>query len=190
MTNTISSDLNSTAYSSSIWYAIPKGGICHRTAHSCTPAPSPCCSLRRQRPSPGHPCPVCGRPVDLLGCCPLRCQRPFLRCESQLPGATAVAWAYDLRIVRGTGGTLFVPDRPITRGEAAVLLRRYAVHLGRDTFLPSGWPPVTTLGDLSLGGRLPLLGRRHRLLAWGADGGPEPQGTLSPEELEQALARF
>ena len=21
----------------------------------------------------------------LLGCCPLRCQRPFLRCESQLP---------------------------------------------------------------------------------------------------------
>ena len=28
------------------------------------------------------------------------------------------------------------------------------------------------------------------LLAWGADGRPEPQGTLSPEELEQALARF
>ena len=28
------------------------------------------------------------------------------------------------------------------------------------------------------------------LLGWGADGRPEPQGTLSPEEVEQALARF
>ncbi|UQT48371.1 S-layer homology domain-containing protein [Flavonifractor plautii] len=50
--------------------------------------------------------------------------------------------------MRGTGGTLFVPDRPITREEAAVLLRRYAAHLGRDTFCPAEWPPVTTLRDL------------------------------------------
>ena len=108
-----------------------------------------------------------------------------------VPGATAVAWAYDLGIVRGTGGTLFVPDRPITREEAAVLLRRYAAHLGRDTFLPSGvaacndFEGISPWADDSL-----YWAAGIGLLAWGADGRPEPQGTLSPEELEQALARF
>ena len=72
------------------------------------------------------------------GAVPYDANGPFSDVNPNSPGATAVAWAYDLGIVRGTGGTLFVPDRPITREEAAVLLRRYAVHLGRDTFLPSG----------------------------------------------------
>ena len=89
------------------------------------------------------------------------------------PGATAVAWAYDLGIVRGTGGTLFVPDRPITREEAAVLLRRYAVHLGRDTFLPSGvaacndFEGISPWADDSL-----YWAAGIGLLAWGADGRP------------------
>ena len=88
-------------------------------------------------------------------------------------------------------GTLFVPDRPITREEAAVLLRRYAAHLGRDTFLPSGvaacndFEGISPWADDSL-----YWAAGIGLLAWGADGRPEPQGTLSPEELEQALARF
>ena len=83
------------------------------------------------------------------GAVPYDANGPFSDVNPNSPGATAVAWAYDLGIVRGTGGTLFVPDRPITREEAAVLLRRYAVHLGRDTFLPSG---VATLRG-SLPGR-------------------------------------
>ena len=88
--------------------------------------------------------------------------------------------------MRGTGGTLFVPDRPITREEAAVLLRRYAVHLGLDTFLPSGvaacndFEGISPWADDSL-----YWAAGIGLLAWGADGRPEPQGTLSPEELEQ-----
>ena len=36
------------------------------------------------------------------GAVPYDANGPFLRCESQLPGATAVAWASDLGIVRGT----------------------------------------------------------------------------------------
>ena len=58
------------------------------------------------------------------GAVPYDANGPFSDVNPNSPGATAVAWAYDLGIVRGTGGTLFVPDRPITREEAAVLLRR------------------------------------------------------------------
>ena len=76
------------------------------------------------------------------GAVPYDANGPFSDVNPNSPGATAVAWAYDLGIVRGTGGTLFVPDRPITREEAAVLLRRY----------PAEWPPVTTLRG-SLPGR-------------------------------------
>ncbi len=69
--------------------------------------------------------------------------------------------------------------------------RRYAAHLGRDTFLPSGvaacndFEGISPWADDSL-----YWAAGIGLLAWGADGRPEPQGTLSPEELEQALARF
>ena len=115
------------------------------------------------------------------GAVPYDANGPFSDVNPNSPGATAVAWAYDLGIVRGTGGTLFVPDRPITREEAAVLLRRYAVHLGRDTFLPSGvaacndFEGISPWADDSL-----YWAAGIGLLAWGADGRPEPQGTLVP----------
>ena len=121
------------------------------------------------------------------GAVPYDANGPFSDVNPNSPGATAVAWAYDLGIVRGTGGTLFVPDRPITREEAAVLLRRYAVHLGRDTFLPSGvaacndFEGISPWADDSL-----YWAAGIGLLAWGADGRPEPQGTLSPEGLSIA----
>ena len=116
------------------------------------------------------------------GAVPYDANGPFSDVNPNSPGATAVAWAYDLGW-RGTGGNFSVPDRPITREEAAVLLRRYAVHLGRDTFLPSGVAAgVTTLRGSLLGGRLPLLGRRHRPAGVGrgrqagAPGHPLPGG--------------
>ena len=56
------------------------------------------------------------------GAVPYDANGPFSDVNPNSPGATAVAWAYDLGIVRGTGGTLFVPDRPITR-EAAGTVR-------------------------------------------------------------------
>ena len=110
------------------------------------------------------------------GAVPYDANGPFSDVNPNSPGATAVAWAYDLGIVRGTGGTLFVPDRPITREEAAVLLRRYAVHLGRDTFLPSGvaacndFEGISPWADDSL-----YWAAGIGLLAWGADGRPEPR---------------
>ena len=52
--------------------------------------------------------------------------------------AQAVAWAWDQGLVKGVGNFLFAPDRPITRQECAVLLRRLDLRLGFDPFLPSG----------------------------------------------------
>lgn len=52
--------------------------------------------------------------------------------------AQAVAWAWSGGLVQGVGGTLFAPDRPLTREECATLLRRFDTGLGRDTFLPNG----------------------------------------------------
>ena len=81
------------------------------------------------------------------------------------------------------------PRRPIRILVAAAAVA--AAHLGRDTFLPSGvaacndFEGISPWADDSL-----YWAAGIGLLAWGADGRPEPQGTLSPEELEQALARF
>ena len=52
--------------------------------------------------------------------------------------AQAAAWAYCEGLVLGVGDGLFAPDRPLTRQECAVLLRRLDARLGRDTFLPAG----------------------------------------------------
>lgn len=52
--------------------------------------------------------------------------------------AQAAAWAWDLGLVRGVGGFRFAPDRPITRQECAVLLRRLERRLGFEPFLPAG----------------------------------------------------
>lgn len=89
------------------------------------------------------------------------------------------------------GDGRFSPDRPLTREELAVALRRYARILGRDTFLPAGAAECNDYADISPWADDSLYWAAGiGLLAWGADGRPEPQGTLSPEELEQALARF
>lgn len=106
-------------------------------------------------------------------------------------GATAAAWCREAGLLLGTGDGRFSPDRPLTREELAVALRRYARILGRDTFLPAGAAECNDYADISPWADDSLYWAAGiGLLAWGADGRPEPQGTLSPEELEQALARF
>lgn len=105
--------------------------------------------------------------------------------------STALGWAYGNGLVRGTGGGLFEPERPITREEAAVLMRRWSERHGRDTALPSAlsacnddldrspwaddslyWATGTGLMDYSTGGRL------------------DPYGSLSRAEAGAILDRF
>ena len=63
---------------------------------------------------------------------------PFTDLEGRDEAAQAVAWAYDLELVKGVGNALSAPDRPLTREECATFLRRLDAHLGLDTFLPEG----------------------------------------------------
>jgi len=106
-------------------------------------------------------------------------------------GSTAISWAYGLGIVQGTGGGRFSPERAITREEAALLLRRYAAHLGRDTFYPEGVLDCNE-GD----GASPWAGDSLYwatdcgLIDWSPGGRLDPCGTFTPAEAEATLARF
>ena len=64
-------------------------------------------------------------------------------------GATAAAWCREAGLLLGTGDGRFSPDRPLTREELAVALRRYARILGRDTFLPAGVAECNDYADIS-----------------------------------------
>ena len=122
---------------------------------------------------------------------PYAADGPFSDVERDAPGATAVAWAYDLGVVKGTGGACFAPERPITRDEAAVLLRRYAACLGRDTFLPDGVAACNDYEDISPWADDSLYWATSAgLLDWSDGGQLDPQGPISAAELEGILSRF
>ncbi len=63
---------------------------------------------------------------------------PFTDLSGREELAQAVAWAYDLGLVKGVGENTFAPDRPLTREECALLLRRNDARLNREVFLPDG----------------------------------------------------
>lgn len=106
-------------------------------------------------------------------------------------GSTAISWAYSLGIVQGTGGGCFSPERPITREEAALLLRRYAGHLGWDTFYPDGVLACNEGMDASpWAGDSLYWATGCGLIDWSPGGRLDPKGTFTPEDLEATLARF
>ena len=82
--------------------------------------------------------------------------------------APAVGWACGEGIVYGVGEGRFAPHRPITRQEAAVLLRRWAGRLGRSTFSRTG-------RRNAMSSRMPPLGRGMTStgpVGWGCSPGP------------------
>lgn len=101
--------------------------------------------------------------------------------------AQAAAWAYDEGLILGVGSGLFAPQRPITRTECALLLRRREALLGRDTFLPDG---AAACNDYE--GVLPWAGDA---LYWACitghmpwqEGRLAPEATLTPDQARQLL---
>lgn len=104
--------------------------------------------------------------------------------------STAVGWAAERRLVLGTGGGRFEPDRPITREEAAVLLRRYACWLGQDAFYPeiarcNDYEDISSWADDSL-----YWAAGTGVLPWSPGGRLDPQGPVAPADLAAALDRL
>ena len=115
---------------------------------------------------------------------------PFSDVPSDACYVPAVSWAQNRGLVRGTGGLLFAPDRPITREEAAVLLRRYAARLGRDVSFPqiaqcNDYEDISPWADDSL-----YWATGIGLMAWGAGGRLDPQGTIPQTQLTALLTRL
>ncbi len=102
--------------------------------------------------------------------------------------AQAVAWACSLGLVKGVGGDRVAPDRPLTRAECAVLLRRNDARRGRDVFLPDG---ATLCNDYE--GFSPWAGDD---LSWACitgrlpwrDGRLAPLDTVTLQEAEDSLS--
>lgn len=116
---------------------------------------------------------------------------PFLDVGRDDDGATAIAWARDEGLLQGTGGGFFSPWRPITREEAAVALRRYAAMLGQDTFYPDGLAACNDYVDISAWADDSLYWACGTgLIDWSPGGVLDPQGTLTPAQLEEILARL
>ena len=106
-------------------------------------------------------------------------------------GSTAISWAQEMGVTQGTGNGCFSPHRPITREEAALMLRRYADYLGRDTFLPDGLLTCNDSADSSPWAEDALYWAADcGLIDWTSEGLLDPLGTLSREQLELILARF
>lgn len=59
------------------------------------------------------------------GAVPYAADDTFLDVNIDDPWATAVGWAKHEGLILGTGSGNFAPERPLTREEAAVILRRW-----------------------------------------------------------------
>ena len=123
------------------------------------------------------------------------CPEPQGDCPfSDLPSAglraSAVAWAAEQGLVHGTGDGAFAPDRPATREESAVLLRRYARWLGLDPFYPdiarcNDYADISPWADDSL-----YWAAGTGILPWSPGGRLDPHGPVAQADLSAALARL
>lgn len=116
---------------------------------------------------------------------------PFTDVGPNEPYTEGVGWCLDRDLMRGVGDGRFEPARPITREEAATVLRRYCAMVGLDTFYPSGvaacneYEGISPWADDSL-----YWACGEGWMEWSAGGRLDPQGTLTATQLQQLMARL
>lgn len=128
---------------------------------------------------------------ESAGAIPYDAVTPFSDLSRDDDCSTAVGWAFHQGLVLGTGEGRFSPQRAITREEAAVVLRRWASLLGRDTFLPDGVAECNDYTDISPWADDSLYWACDiGLISWSSVGRLDPLGTVSPEDLSALMTRF
>lgn len=98
---------------------------------------------------------------------------------------TAVTAADQLGIVQGTGGTLFTPNRDISRQEAAVMLSRLTVVLGFQTTPAVSAPAFTDMGKIASWAQTSVAEVTAMGIMNGTGSAFDPHGTYT---IEQAIA--
>lgn len=128
---------------------------------------------------------------ESAGAVPFAAGGSFSDVERNDDGATAAAWCREAGLLLGTGGGRFSPDRPVTREELAVVLRRYARILGRDAFLPAGAAECNDYADISPWADDSLYWACEAgVLDWSEGGRLDPGGTLTLTQLRTVLEDF
>ena len=106
------------------------------------------------------------------------------------PWTEGVGWAAARGLVVGDGDGCFSPRRPVTREEAAHILRRYYIGQGRDAFLPDGPAECNDYEDISPWADDSLYWACDAgLLDWSEGGRLDPSGPITPTQLTQTLYR-
>lgn len=125
------------------------------------------------------------------GAVPYEDTRIFYDVPHNAPETTAVCWAADLGLTKGVGPGRFAPGRPITREEAAVILRRAAEYLGRDTATQTSLAECNDMDGISFWADDSLYWCTDiGLIDWAVGGLMAPQGTITAQELTEILFRF
>lgn len=128
---------------------------------------------------------------ELWGSVPYEDTFLFSDLPHDTPYTSAVCWAHDLGLVLGVGDGCFAPERPITREEAALFLRRAAAHIGRDTALSSNAANCDDYADASpWSGDALYWAVESGLMDWAEGGLRAPEGLISPDEGHAILLRF
>lgn len=128
---------------------------------------------------------------DAFGGVPYEDTGVFYDVSHNRPDTAAICWAADMGFLLGTGWGRFDPDRPITREEAAMVLRRVGNFLGFETRTFGNLAECNDFDGISPWADDSLYWATDTgLILWAEGGLMAPQGTLTTEEVSGIFTRF
>jgi len=118
-------------------------------------------------------------------------QTPFTDVPAGSWFAPYVSWAVSNGLASGTSPTTFGAGNPVSRQDFAVLMHRFATHLGVDTGVPSGFAlSFPDAGSVGSWAQEPLRWAVHVGLITGTGQMLAPAGTADRAQSATILWRF